>query len=197
MIIQLCLTENWTDQTNWTIRVFTARRLELIECKMWALNCKSLTLSKWSSFTPSEWIDSTAKPDQSFVIVGLNCALISFNQLEDRSDSTDVTVIVQKCNLQKSTELIKALIVSYLETKLQSSTCLEVSSPNTGIYLSAVLLSIIRFITFQFADIWCVYCDGTGFDRVGRQRFRQSGRAVISRWIILLPDNAQDGPIIW
>src|SRR6218665_1875698 len=65
---------------------------------------------------------------------------------EGSSDATDVTGIVQAiCRSLLSS--LKAS--SYLETKLQKSRSVEVFSPNTGIVLSAVLRSIIRFICFN------------------------------------------------
>src|SRR6218665_3743146 len=56
----------------------------------------SQSYSKPSSFTLSEYIDSTAKLDNlSSSIVVLKCVFISLRQLKDLSDATDVTGIVQ------------------------------------------------------------------------------------------------------
>src|SRR6218665_173127 len=109
----------------------------------------SITFSNSNSFTLSECIDSTAKLDNlSSSIVVLKCVFINLRQLNDLSDATYVTGIVQAIyrSLLSSLEAL-----SYLETKLQKSRSLEVFSPNTCIVLSAVLGSIIRFICVNFS----------------------------------------------
>src|SRR6218665_1584572 len=91
-------------------------------------------------------------------IVVLKCVFIILRQMKDLPDATDVTGIVQAiCRSLLSS--LKAS--SYLETKLQNSRSVEVFSPNTGIVLSTVLRSIIRFICFNSSaktltfDLYC------------------------------------------
>jgi hypothetical protein len=78
-----------------------------------------MTLFKSSSFILAECMDKIAKLDNlATTIVVLRWFLISFRQLNDLSDCTDVTGIMHAI-LRSLVKLIKGL--PYLDTKLLNS----------------------------------------------------------------------------
>ena len=152
------------------------------QCGYWSAYL-AMTSSKSSSFTPSQWIDSTAKLGSLSSLLVSECVLINFKQLK-------ISLGLHRCNRAEvqPADLIKDLIVhgSKIAEFNQNRGILAIKP--TGIVWSAVLRSIIRLslsVQRHFNVFWRNRdgrCRSAAFRSLGESCYFTLKHSFIRQW---------------